>query len=167
MSAVTIAPGRIVTGKRNVTRNVTKKPKPSSFHRLRLKCCLSVDACADLCGVSARSVWRWDTDGAPLIVHRLLEMYDRQDLSGHEGWRGWRFSRGKLVCGRLSFHPRNLRQVPHLVDVFNRVESARVRYVHDGLPVDQCLSIVFSSPAFLEIPLLAEDAQAGKPGGTA
>lgn len=165
MSTVTVVPSR-VTGKRNA--GVTKKPKFSPFHRLRLRVCLSVDACADLCGVSVRSVQRWDIEGAPLIAHRLLEIYDRQDLGGHgPDWRGYRFSRGKLVCGRLQFTGRNLRQVPHLVDVFNRVESARVRYNLDGLPVDQCLSIVFASAAFLEVPLLAMDAQAGKPGGTA
>jgi len=142
MSAVTISPGR-VTGKRNAV--VTRKPKPSPFQKLRLRVVLSVGACADLCGVTVPTVRRWDVEGAPLIAHRLLEIYDRQDLSGHEGWRGWRFSRGKLVCGRLSFHPRNLLLVPGLIDLSARVEAARVRHVYDGLPVDQCLSIVFAN----------------------
>ncbi len=152
---VTAIPSRKVTAKRNA--GVTKrKPKPSAFKKLRLRVFLSVEACAELCGVTVRSVHRWDIEGAPLIVHRLLELYDRQDLSGHgPEWRGYRFSRGKLICGRLSFTPRNLKQVPHYVDVYNRVACARLRYQLDGLPVDQCLSIVFGSPAFEAIPLLS------------
>lgn len=141
---VTVSPGRIVT-----------KKKGTEFQKLRLRVCLTVEACAELLGVSVRTVQRWDRQDSPLLPKRFLHMYDRQDLSGHgHDWKGWRFSRGKLVSGRLSFIPRNLKQVPHYVDVYNRVEAAKVR-LNDGLPVDRCLSIVFASPAFEQIPLLA------------
>lgn len=147
---VTVTPGRNVTAKRNA--GVTKrKPKPSAFQKLRLRVLLSVDACADLCGVSVRSVRRWDIEGAPLIVHRLLELYDRQDLSGHgPDWRGYRFSRGKLVCGRLHFTGRNLKEVPHLVEVFNMLQAAKIR-LRDGLPLERVASMVFDSPSFLQL----------------
>lgn len=145
MSAVAlVTPGAI--------RNATKKYRPSDFQKLRLRVAFSVDACAELCGVTAQIVEHWDVEGAPLIVMRLLHLYDRQDLSDHgPGWKGFKFSRGKLICGRLSFTPRNLRQVPHYVDVFNRLETAKLRF-QDGLPLDQVLSIVFGSPAFQALP---------------
>jgi len=86
---------------------------------------------------------------------RFLHLYDRQDLAGQgQDWKGFKFSRGKLVCGRLSFTPRNLKMVPHYVDVYNRLEGAKLRF-QDGLPLDQCLAIVFGSPAFALIPVLA------------
>lgn len=147
MKAVTVTPGR----------KVTKKPKLSPFKKLRLRVALSVEDCADLAGVSVRTVQRWDIQGAPLIAHRLLEIYDRQDLSGHgSAWRGFRFSRGKLVCGKLSFTPHNLKQVPHYIDLYNRVESARIRYYKDGLLIERCMGIVFASQAFDALPFLPD-----------
>lgn len=154
-----VVSGATVTKTAPVPVTVTKpkrKPRPSDFQRLRLRVSLSVEACAELCGVTVRTIQNWDAKGAPLIAMRLLHIYDRQDLGGHGSeWRGWRFSRGKLICGRLSFHPRNLRQVPHYVDLVGRLEGARLRY-RDGLPLHQVLSIVFDSPAFDALELLRE-----------
>lgn len=152
---VTETPGRTVTAKRNAGVTKKRKPKPSAFKKLRLRVFLSVEACADLCGVSVRSVQRWDIQGVPVIVHRLLELYDRQDLSGHgPDWRGFRFSRGKLVAGRLSFTPRNLRQVPHYVEIFNMLYVAKMRYNLDGIPLEQAVGMVFNCPSFSQLPLL-------------
>ena len=154
---VTVTLGRNVMTKRNA--GVTqRKPKPSAFQKLRLRVVLSVEACADLCGVTVGAVHRWDIEGAPLIVHRLLELYDRQDLGGHgPDWQGYRFSRGKLVCGRLQFTGRNLKQVPHLVEVSNMLQAAQIRYHMDGIPLDQAVSIVFNNPSFLHLTHNTED----------
>ena len=154
MSAVT--PVTSVTPAVTVKRNVTKKkPKPSAFQKLRLKVSLSIPDCAELCGVTVRTVRNWDAEGAPLIAMRFLHLYDRQDLAGHgPGWQGFKFSRGKLVCGRLSFTPRNLKQIPHYVDVYNRVQGARLRHDLDGLQPEQALAIVLESKAFDLLPLL-------------
>ena len=133
------------------------KVRRSEFYKMRLRVILTVDACAELCGVSNEMVERWDQEGAPFIVMRLLSIYDRQDLSGHgPDWKGFRFSRGRLVCGRLSFGGRNLKQHPHYVDLYNRLELVRLRH-QDGLPLTDCLEILFASSAFTAIPDLRDE----------
>jgi hypothetical protein len=139
---------------RNVTKNPHMQVKPGDFKRLRMRIQLSQEACADLCGVTLRAVRSWETQGAPLMAFKLLHIYDRQDLSGHPGWQGFRFSQGKLIYGKkLSFTPRNLKQVPHYVDVYNRVELARMRYHMDGYPIEKSIGIVLNADAF-KLPLL-------------
>lgn len=139
-------------------RKKSRKPRLSEFQKLRVKLALSTEACAELCGVTVRTIQNWDRKGSPAIAMRFLHLYDRQDLAGHgEDWRGFKFSRGKLVCGRLSFTPRNLKQVPHYVDVYNRLEGAKLR-LGDGLPPDQAIAIVFGAPAFQAIPALEHQA---------
>jgi DNA-binding transcriptional regulator YiaG len=132
-----------------------KVPKPSSFKKLRLKVGLSVSACAELCGVTTRTVTNWDSKGSPLIAMRFLHIYDRDDLSGKgPGWDGWRFSRGKLCKGnKLAFSSRQLEFFPLYVDLYGRLEGAELRY-RDGLPLEASLQILFGAPIFKNLPLL-------------
>jgi len=44
----------------SIIRYVTKKSRPSEFQKLRLCMALSVEACVELCGVTVRTVQRWD-----------------------------------------------------------------------------------------------------------
>lgn len=112
--------------------------------------------CAEFYGVTVRTVTAWDIKGAPLIAMRLLHLYDRQDLSGlGSDWAGFRFSRGKLICGRLSFSPKNLKFLPHLVDLWGRVESAKIR-LQDGLLAHEVWGIVAGSSAFSALPDLRD-----------
>ena len=128
--------------------------KPGVFKNLRQRVMLTQEACAELCGVTKRTIRNWETHGAPEMALKFLHMYDRQDCSSHgSAWRGFKFSKGKLICGKLSFTPKNLKTVPYYVDVFNRVQAAKHRYELDGYPLEKCLSIVFGSDAFAVLPL--------------
>jgi hypothetical protein len=130
-----------------------RKPKKSEFQKLRFQLGLSEVQCSEVLGVELEMVQLWDLgDNAPDLALRFLKLYYRQDLSGHgQDWRGFRFSRGKLIFGRLSFNPRSLRQFPLYVEVFNRAQVASIRYSMDGLPLDQALEIVFSSQGFIKL----------------
>jgi len=126
-----------------------RKPRKSDFHKLRLKVGLADTAqAAEFCGVTVRTIQNWDKTGAPFIAMRLLHLYDRHELGGHgEDWKGWRFSRGKLICGRLAFTPRHLKQMPYYIDVYNRLASVELR-LNAGMSAEQAMALVFGSPAF-------------------
>lgn len=122
-----------------------KKVKRSAFYKLRHQVGLDRAAAADLCGVTERTISNWDVLGAPIIAMKLLHRYDRQDLSGIDGWKGWRFSRGALVKGKMRFLPHTLENLPYVFDVFNRFEAARIRYQQDGISLDDAASIMLGT----------------------
>lgn len=106
----------------------TTKPKRSDFWKLRHKVGLGGDAarCAELCGVTPRTIANWDTKGAPPMAMRLLHLYDRADLSGHgPEWAGWRMSRGRLMNSRLKlqFYPQNLRENANVCRQLGQLEA--------------------------------------------
>ena len=74
---------------------------------------LSLEQAAALCGVSVRTIRRWEQQGAaPVWFARLLALYSGEvgALPGADGWQGWRVVRGLLVSpeGDL-FRPGQLR----------------------------------------------------------
>ena len=104
-----------------------KKSKKPDFHKLRFKVGLSQqDECAEFCGVSERTIKRWDETGAPPIATRLLRLYDRKDLSGiGPGWEGFMASRGALINARLKIRltPERLRQWRAITDSLDQAEA--------------------------------------------
>ena len=130
-----------------------RKPKQSDFFKLRRKMGLSDAKCLEVLGIDLDTLQLWDLgENAPSLALRFLKLYDRQDLSGHgEEWKGFRFSRGRLVCGRQIFSGQNLKKFPLYVEVYNRAKDASMRYSIDGLPLDEALKIVFSSKSFVEL----------------
>lgn len=127
----------------------TKRPKPSAFKKLRTSLVLSPEKVAELLGVSLRTVQRWDIQGSPVWALRFLHLYDRKNLHGlGEEWRGFYISRGSLCIGRQRIPPRELKRLPLYIDVYNRLDAARMRYYQDSAPSSLCLGIVFGSPAY-------------------
>ena len=130
-----------------------KRPVRSAFYKLRHKVGLGdLAAVAEFCCVTEDTITDWDSQGSPDIAIRLLGLYDKRDLSGvSDDWKGWKFSRGALVKGKMRFLPRSLQSLPHVFDVFNRLQAARLRYEQDGVSLEVAASIMFglSQPAQL------------------
>lgn len=126
-----------------------KRPKPSAFKKLRTSLVLSPEKVSELLGVSVRTVQRWDIQGSPAWAIKFLKLYDRKYLSGlGDDWNGVYISRGSLYFGRQRIPPRELKRLHLYIDVYNRLDMARMRYYQDSAPSSLCLGIVFGSPAF-------------------
>lgn len=100
---------------------MARKPRKSEFYKLRYRLALNAERAADLCGVSIDEIETWDNEGAPLMAMRLLHLWDRKHV-GLDGWHGWMFSRGALICGRLRFRPETLKNYPLLLAKLSRLE---------------------------------------------
>lgn len=111
----------------NTPKTKARKPKPSPFHRLRVKVGLADKArCAELCGVTERTIENWDKKGAPFIAERLLHLYDKKDCGGvGPSWTGFLFSRGRLVNTRhgLIFDGDRLKLWPSVLRQLERLEA--------------------------------------------
>lgn len=70
--------------------------KKSKFYHVRRKVGLNVERAAEVLGCTTDEVEQFDAKGAPVMVERLLLLWDRKNV-GVEGWEGWLFSRGVLV----------------------------------------------------------------------
>lgn len=101
--------------------------KRSDFYRLRHKIGLGDKRrCAELLGVTARSISNYDHQGGPIWATRLLSLYDHQDLSGiGPDWAGFAFSRGVLIHGRLRLRwtPEGLKHWPDTLNKLSRYEA--------------------------------------------
>jgi len=130
-----------------------KRPVRSAFYKLRHKVGLGDRAAvAEFCCVTERTITNWDSQGSPDIAIRLLGLYDKRDLSGiSDDWKGWRFSRGALVKGKLRFLPQNLEHLPYVFDVFNRLQAAKLRYEQDGVSLEMVASIMFGFPQLQQL----------------
>ena len=67
----------------------------------RLDAGLSVSEAAKLCGRSINTWRRWEREGAPEWVYRILEM--RAGYLDLFGWHGWRIVGGKLYDVQLRY----------------------------------------------------------------
>ena len=76
---------------------------------------LTLQQAAAICGVSVRTIRRWEKAGAcPVWFSALLTAYagDLGGLRGGEDWRGWRLVRGRLVSPEGDiFTPGQLRSI--------------------------------------------------------
>ena len=74
----------------------------TKFQQFRKRHNLSVSAAAQLFGVTERSVRNWDQREAPLLVMRMVQIFER-DLSGlHPTWKGISIRPdGKLYLGAM------------------------------------------------------------------
>ncbi len=91
--------------------NKDKKPRrlrKSSFYHLRWhKVGLNEERAAEILGVTVEDVRKFDTEGAPVMAERLLELWDRKHVR-IEGWDGFMFSRGVLIHKRKRWRPETL-----------------------------------------------------------
>jgi hypothetical protein len=87
--------------------------KLSEFGRLRRKYRLSLDDCAELFGVTTRTIRNWDyREPKPLILDRLRQR-DRHLSALHPAWTGFKIDlKGKLRGpGGLIVDPEGLRRM--------------------------------------------------------
>jgi len=135
-----------------------KRPVRSAFYKLRHKVGLGDRAvAAEFCCVTERTITNWDSQGSPDIAMRLLGLYDKRDLSGvSDAWKGWKFSRGALIKGKMRFLPHSLQSLPYVFDVFNRLQAAKVRYEQDGISLEMAASIMLGHS---QLPQLTDETQ--------
>jgi hypothetical protein len=135
-----------------------KRPVRSAFYKLRHKVGLGDrSAAAEFCCVTERTITNWDSQGSPGIAIRLLQLYDKRDFSGiSEDWRGWKFSRGALVKGKMRFLPHSLESLPYVFDVFNRLQIARLRYEQEGISLETAAAIMLGAS---DLPKLTDSTQ--------
>lgn len=84
------------------------KIKKSSFYHTRWnRVGINENVTAEILGVSAEQVRRFDIEGAPAYAERLLLLWDKKHV-GLAGWQGWYFSRGVLRHGREQWTPQTI-----------------------------------------------------------
>lgn len=137
------------------------KPRPSEFQRLRLKLGLVHSELVQLLGIDSETLdlWDWEKDQAPDLAFRLIRLYSRRNLDGWgDDWKGFRFSRGRLIFGKDSFSPRSLKNFKLYEAVYSHVQIANMRY-RDGLSLDDSLNIVFHSQEIKRLEFIISEHQ--------
>lgn len=82
--------------------------RKSSFYHLRWnKVGLNEERAAELLGVTVEKIKQYDTEGAPAMAEKLIELWDKKHV-GLEGWEGFVFSRGALIYKGKRWRPENL-----------------------------------------------------------
>lgn len=124
---------------------VRRHPKKTEFYKLRLKLGLSVESVSEMTGVTTHTVKNWDKNDSSDLAKAYLRLWDKKHLTAWgDDWKGFYFSRGVLCYGRsMRFLPRTLQQVDSWLAVYNRVESAKVRYLMDGISQQEAIAIAF------------------------
>lgn len=139
-----------MVAKTSITK--VKRPVRSAFYKLRHKVGLGNRlAAAEFCCVTERTITNWDSHGSPDIAIRLLRFYDKREL--YDDWKGWKFSRGALVKGKMRFLPRSLESLPYVFDVFNRLQALKLRYQQDGIPLEMAVSMMLDLLTLPKLPV--------------
>ena len=103
----------------------TPKSK-SEFIKWRKRHSITPEAACVLFDVEPYIIEDWDTRGAPTIVHRLIDMMNR-DLSGfHPAWKGWKLGHDGKLYGpsRIRLAEHQIRMFPVILRKLEELESS-------------------------------------------
>ena len=102
------------------------KAKKSEFLKTRQKVGLGqAEKAAEFLCCSIEEIEQWDKTNAPKMAIKLLLYWDKWDCTAHgQDWKGFKFSRGRLVNARerLIFSPERLKTWPSTCNQLAKLE---------------------------------------------